>query len=164
MGWFPEMTPELTCWAVRPRGAVSVPISHDGVLIVDEVLAVGDAEFQKKCLGKMQDVAGHGRAVLFVSHNMAAVASLTHTAIVLHLGHVEFIGPSTSAIKTYRALAAANTNPKTRGPRGRGRHTCIRSAGLPDANASRQTNTSPGCHLRSRSTSKPTVAAASRAR
>jgi lipopolysaccharide transport system ATP-binding protein len=56
------------------------------ILVVDEVLAVGDAEFQKKCLGKMQDVAGHGRTVLFVSHNMAAVQNLCSRAILLANG------------------------------------------------------------------------------
>jgi lipopolysaccharide transport system ATP-binding protein len=58
------------------------------VLIVDEVLAVGDAEFQKKCLGKMQDVAGHGRTVLFVSHNMGAIQALCPRAIALRSGQV----------------------------------------------------------------------------
>lgn len=53
------------------------------ILIIDEVLAVGDAEFQKKCLGKMEDVTGQGRTVLFVSHNMGAVKSLCHRGIVL---------------------------------------------------------------------------------
>lgn len=56
------------------------------ILIIDEVLAVGDAEFQKKCLGKMKDVAGQGRTVLFVSHNMAAVKSLCSRAILLDNG------------------------------------------------------------------------------
>jgi lipopolysaccharide transport system ATP-binding protein len=54
------------------------------ILVVDEVLAVGDAEFQKKCLGKMKDVSKGGRTVLFVSHNMAAVKSLTTRGVVLH--------------------------------------------------------------------------------
>ena len=58
------------------------------VLIIDEVLAVGDAEFQKKCLGKMQDVAGHGRTVLFVSHNMGAIQALCPRAIALRSGQV----------------------------------------------------------------------------
>ena len=58
------------------------------VLIIDEVLAVGDAEFQKKCLGKMQDVAGHGRTVLFVSHNMGAIQALCPRAIALRSGRV----------------------------------------------------------------------------
>lgn len=56
------------------------------ILIIDEVLAVGDAEFQKKCLGKMEDVAGQGRTVLFVSHNMAAVQSLCNQALLLKEG------------------------------------------------------------------------------
>ncbi|MBN8968289.1 MAG: ATP-binding cassette domain-containing protein [Rhizobiales bacterium] len=58
------------------------------ILIVDEVLAVGDAEFQKKCLGKMRDVAGHGRTVLFVSHNMNAIQSLCTRVIWLDKGAV----------------------------------------------------------------------------
>lgn len=58
------------------------------ILIIDEVLAVGDAEFQKKCLGKMKDVAGQGRTVLFVSHNMAAVKALCTRIIVLKEGNV----------------------------------------------------------------------------
>lgn len=58
------------------------------ILIVDEVLAVGDAEFQKKCMGKMSEVAGEGRTVLFVSHNMAAVQQLCNRAIWLDKGHL----------------------------------------------------------------------------
>src|SRR5262249_19173615 len=58
------------------------------ILIVDEVLAVGDAAFQKKCLGKMEGVAKEGRTVLFVSHNMAAIKSLCSRAILLDGGHV----------------------------------------------------------------------------
>jgi lipopolysaccharide transport system ATP-binding protein len=59
------------------------------VLIIDEVLAVGDVEFQRKCLGKMKDVASHGRTVLFVSHNMSAVNSLCQKCIMLNQGSVE---------------------------------------------------------------------------
>ncbi len=58
------------------------------ILLVDEVLAVGDAEFQKKCLGKMSDVAGEGRTVLFVSHNMASVQALCNRAILLQQGQI----------------------------------------------------------------------------
>ncbi len=58
------------------------------ILVVDEVLAVGDAEFQKKCLGKMGDVAQQGRTVLFVSHNMSAILRLTQEAIVLKKGRL----------------------------------------------------------------------------
>ena len=63
------------------------------ILIVDEVLAVGDAEFQEKCLGKMQDVAAGGRTVLFVSHNMKAVRTLCTRAVVLSGGRVLWTGP-----------------------------------------------------------------------
>lgn len=72
------------------------------ILVVDEVLAVGDAEFQKKAIGKMQDVAaGEGRTVLFVSHNMAAVKGLCKSGIVLDNGTTVFVGTADDAIKTY---------------------------------------------------------------
>lgn len=72
------------------------------ILVVDEVLAVGDAEFQKKAIGKMQDVSkGEGRTVLFVSHNMAAVRSLCKKGIVMKNGGIDSIGDITSAIERY---------------------------------------------------------------
>lgn len=71
------------------------------ILIVDEVLAVGDAAFQKKCLGKMQDVAEGGRTVLFVSHNMASLARLCTRAILLREGRVVDDGPITKVINGY---------------------------------------------------------------
>ena len=72
------------------------------ILVVDEVLAVGDAEFQKKAIGKMQDVSkGQGRTVLFVSHNMASVKSLCNSGIVLKDGMVEFQGVVGDAIEKY---------------------------------------------------------------
>ncbi len=71
------------------------------ILIVDEVLAVGDFEFQKKCLGKMHDVADGGRTVLFVSHNMAAVRSLCHSVCVLHEGGLVFRGDTEEGIHRY---------------------------------------------------------------
>lgn len=71
------------------------------ILLVDEVLAVGDAEFQKKCLGKMSDVAGEGRTVLFVSHNMDAVRQLCHSALWLERGHLRQIGPTGEVIQAY---------------------------------------------------------------
>src|SRR5512135_829157 len=64
------------------------------ILVVDEVLAVGDAEFQKKCLGKMSDVANEGRTVLFVSHNMVAVQSLCSRVLWMQGGHIVGDGPS----------------------------------------------------------------------
>jgi lipopolysaccharide transport system ATP-binding protein len=72
------------------------------ILIIDEVLAVGDAAFQKKCLRKMEDVSkNNGRTVLFVSHNMGAVASLCEKGIVLKNGQAQFIGEISKAIDTY---------------------------------------------------------------
>ena len=71
------------------------------ILVVDEVLAVGDAEFQKKCLGKMGDVAQQGRTVLFVSHNMSAILRLTQEAVVLNKGQLIMRGPTQEAVDYY---------------------------------------------------------------
>lgn len=72
------------------------------ILIVDEVLAVGDAEFQKKCLGRMKDVSvNDGRTVLFVSHNMGAIKSLCKETLLLEKGNMSFIEPTSSAIEKY---------------------------------------------------------------
>jgi lipopolysaccharide transport system ATP-binding protein len=73
------------------------------ILLVDEVLAVGDAAFQKKCLGKMGDVATKGRTVLFVSHNMAAVQSLTSQCIQFRTGSVAALGRTSEVIEQYLA-------------------------------------------------------------
>lgn len=71
------------------------------ILIIDEVLAVGDFEFQKKCLGKMDDVAKSGRTVLFVSHDMAAIQNLCSRVIVLNKGKVQLTGTTNDAISFY---------------------------------------------------------------
>jgi lipopolysaccharide transport system ATP-binding protein len=71
------------------------------ILVVDEVLAVGDAEFQRKCLGKMSDVAQEGRTVLFVSHNMSAILRLTEEAIVLENGRLAYRAATPQAIDHY---------------------------------------------------------------
>ena len=72
------------------------------ILIVDEVLAVGDAEFQKKCLGKMKDVSqGQGRTVLFVSHNMGAIKTLSDNAILMKNGILELVGATQNVIDGY---------------------------------------------------------------
>lgn len=73
------------------------------ILVVDEVLAVGDAEFQRKCLGKMSDVSKQGRTILFVSHNMSAILNLTEEAIVLDEGCIVHRGPSPEAVDFYLA-------------------------------------------------------------
>jgi lipopolysaccharide transport system ATP-binding protein len=71
------------------------------ILIVDEVLAVGDMEFQRKCLGKMSEVAGEGRTVLFVSHNMAAVQRLCSTGLLLEGGKAAFRGTAVETVRRY---------------------------------------------------------------
>ena len=85
---------------VRLAFAVAAHLEPE-ILIVDEVLAVGDAEFQKKCIGKMKDVAGQGRTVLFVSHNMAAVTSLTNRCIILVNGKVQYAGATSDCVQEY---------------------------------------------------------------
>jgi lipopolysaccharide transport system ATP-binding protein len=71
------------------------------ILLVDEVLAVGDARFQRKCLDKMQDVGNHGRTVVFVSHNMSAITRLCQTAILLEDGTVARYGPAQDVVASY---------------------------------------------------------------
>lgn len=86
---------------VRLAFAVAAHLEPD-ILVVDEVLAVGDAEFQKKAIGKMQDISkGEGRTVLFVSHNMASVKSLCTRAIVLENGWCVFKGNTDEAVNFY---------------------------------------------------------------
>lgn len=85
---------------VRLAFAVAAHLEPE-ILIVDEVLAVGDVQFQKKCLGKMESVGKEGRTVLFVSHNIAAVKSLCNTGILLNKGNVTFIGEVESAVDQY---------------------------------------------------------------
>ena len=71
------------------------------ILLIDEVLAVGDAAFQRKCLGKMGEVASAGRTVLFVSHNLAAIQQLTRTSVLLDHGKLTAHGPSSEVISRY---------------------------------------------------------------
>jgi lipopolysaccharide transport system ATP-binding protein len=85
---------------VRLAFAVAAHLEPE-ILIVDEVLAVGDAEFQKKCLGKMHDVATGGRTVLFVSHNMAAVRNLCHRAMLLSHGRLALLADVGECIAAY---------------------------------------------------------------
>src|SRR5207253_3680252 len=87
---------------VRLAFAVAAHLEPE-ILVVDEVLAVGDAEFQRKCLGKMSDVAHQGRTVLFVSHNMQAVQRLCERAILLERGVVSLQGDVASVAQHYLA-------------------------------------------------------------
>jgi lipopolysaccharide transport system ATP-binding protein len=88
---------------VRLAFAVAAHLEPE-ILVVDEVLAVGDVEFQKKCLGKMHDVAGQGRTVIFVSHNMAAVRQLTQKAILINKGSVLYTGLTQDAVERYEQM------------------------------------------------------------
>jgi lipopolysaccharide transport system ATP-binding protein len=95
---------------VRLAFAVAAHLESE-ILIVDEVLAVGDADFQKKCLGKMNEVSkGEGRTVLFVSHNMAAVKSLCTKGIVLENGLLAYSGPSEQAVSYYLKDGGSETS------------------------------------------------------
>jgi lipopolysaccharide transport system ATP-binding protein len=94
---------------VRLAFAVAAHLESE-ILIVDEVLAVGDAEFQKKCLGKMGKVSrGEGRTVLFVSHNMAAVKQLCNKGIVLRNGSLVYEGSQLEAVSYYQSSHETNT-------------------------------------------------------
>ena len=83
------------------------------ILVVDEVLAVGDAEFQRKCLGKMNDVAAQGRTVLFVSHNMSAILRLTQEAIVMQKGQLTLRAPTTEAVDFYLSSGQSQAGERT---------------------------------------------------
>ncbi len=105
---------------VRLAFAVAAHLDPE-ILLVDEVLAVGDAAFQKKCLGKMGDVAKEGRTVLFVSHNMQAVAALCVKCVLLSEGRIKSLGSSHSVIQGYLGEATFDslrtvdfTSPDTR--------------------------------------------------
>ena len=92
---------------VRLAFAVAAHLEPE-ILLVDEVLAVGDAEFQKKCLGKMGNVAKEGRTVLFVSHNMIAVKKLCQRAVLLQNGHIALDGDVIQVVKWYQHSLASS--------------------------------------------------------
>ena len=95
---------------VRLGFAVAAHLDPE-ILVVDEVLAVGDAEFQKKAIGKMQDVSkGEGRTVLFVSHNMASVRQLCNTGILLEQGQVKFTGSVDDVVDRYLSEQLSGDN------------------------------------------------------
>jgi lipopolysaccharide transport system ATP-binding protein len=94
---------------VRLAFAVAAHMEPD-VLVIDEVLAVGDAEFQKRCLGKMNDVAREGRTVLFVSHNMQALSMICSRAVLMSAGRVVEDGTPDEVIATYLSKAAVCEN------------------------------------------------------
>lgn len=93
---------------VRLAFAVAAHLDPE-ILLIDEVLAVGDAEFQKKCLKKMENVGQEGRTVLFVSHNMSAVTRLCQRAILLDNGQIIADGPSDKVVNTYLSSGTGTT-------------------------------------------------------
>jgi lipopolysaccharide transport system ATP-binding protein len=101
--------------AVRLAFAVAAHLEPE-IMIIDEVLAVGDAEFQKKCLGKMDDMAKDGRTVLFVSHNMPAVIGLCSRGVWLKNGMVEADGPAYEIVSRYLRGDHATSAEKTWAP------------------------------------------------
>ena len=98
---------------VRLGFAVAAHLDPE-ILVVDEVLAVGDAEFQKKAIGKMQEVSrGEGRTVLFVSHNMASIRALCNSGVLLENGLIKYIGPIENTIHEYQRNTQRMNNART---------------------------------------------------
>ena len=119
---------------VRLAFAVAAHLEAE-ILVVDEVLAVGDAEFQAKCLNRMSQVASSGRTVLFVSHNFAAITALTKRSIVLHGGRVSFDGPVDAALAHY---TSSLSKVEQRRQWGRGLNSTLIAAELLDEHGNKQ--------------------------
>ena len=116
---------------VRLAFAVAAHLNPE-ILIVDEVLAVGDAEFQKKCLGKMQDVAQSGRTVLFVSHNMGTLRALCSRGILMQKGSIRLEGDVETVVESYSARQGAQDTAQLMRPNQHGlfvRECELRNAG-----------------------------------
>ena len=128
---------------VRLAFAVAAHLEAE-ILVVDEVLAVGDAEFQARCLNRMSEVAGSGRTVLFVSHNFAAVTALTKRSIVLQGGRLTFDGSVDAGLAHY-----TSTLNKIGPDRhwGRGKHATLVSAELLDPQGKPSDRYTPGTPL-----------------
>ena len=102
------------------------------ILLVDEVLAVGDVAFQKKCIGKMEDVASQGRTVIFVSHNLAAVKELCQTSVVLSGGGLEYRGSVLEGLARYsQTVVSGDDQTESRGTRWRHLGIAGQTRGLP---------------------------------
>ena len=130
---------------MRLAFSVAAHLNPD-ILIIDEVLSVGDAQFQKKCLGKVHDVAKAGRTVLFVSHNMAAVENLCDRGVVLEHGSVTFVGDKDKAISHYLESVSKNidSNLKSRTDRIGSGEVLITSIEIKDLNGAPLYNTMSG--------------------
>jgi len=131
---------------VRLAFAVAAHVEAE-ILVIDEVLAVGDAEFQARCLNRMAEVAGSGRTVLFVSHNFAAVSALTRRSIVLQGGRLVFDGPVDAGLAHYTSTLVKS------GPErqwGHGKSSTLISAELVDTHGMPTERFAPGTPLRLR--------------
>jgi homopolymeric O-antigen transport system ATP-binding protein len=121
---------------VRLAFAVAAHLDPE-ILLVDEVLAVGDAAFQKKCLGKISDVAKGGRTVLFVSHNMAAVQSLCSRGVLLDQGKISYVGNVSDCVAAYTDFGcsshAADVDLSSHAARERGKVPLLKRVRLLDA-------------------------------
>ena len=93
---------------IRLAFAVAAHLEPE-ILLVDEILSVGDLEFQKKCLGKMNDVVGHGRTVIFVSHHLESITALTSRCLVFKSGRLVEDAPTDKAVRTYVEMALKGT-------------------------------------------------------
>lgn len=131
---------------VRLAFSVAAFLEAD-ILVVDEVLAVGDAEFQERCLNRMSEVANSGRTVLFVSHNFAAITALTKRSIVLNHGQVTFDGPVDAALAHYTSVLG---KAEAKRSWGKGFNTTIHAADLIDADGKPTTRFVSGTPLRLR--------------
>jgi lipopolysaccharide transport system ATP-binding protein len=129
---------------VRLAFAVAAHLEAE-ILVVDEVLSVGDAEFQSKCINRMSEVAGSGRTVLFVSHNFAAVRALTRRSIVLEGGRLGFDGPVDAGLAYYTASLAKAGHVRQWG---RGKDATLVTATLLDADGQATDHYTPGTPLR----------------
>lgn len=129
---------------VRLAFAVAAHLDPE-ILLVDEVLAVGDAEFQRKCLGKMGDVANQGRTVLFVSHNMAAVTNLCGRAILLNGGILTSTGSAQDVAQAYVGGLKTIDNADLRRIAGREGNGKMRIVGLRMLNDERGSIRTPVC-------------------
>jgi len=135
---------------VRLAFAVAAHLEPE-ILLVDEVLAVGDIRFQKKCLGKMGDVARAGRTIVLVSHNMAAINALCSRCVILNLGRVDFDGPTDKATTRYYAeslnmTSGSDLSGRPREGTGQGRFTSINIQPLDPAGRPMEV-AYPGCDL-----------------
>jgi len=135
---------------VRLAFAVAAHLDPE-VLFVDEVLAVGDIGFQKKCLGKMGDVAREGRTVILVSHNMAAINALCSRCVIMSSGTVEFDGPTEQATQRYYAesldmVKGSDLSERRREGNGKARFTSITVQAIDELGAQVEI-AQPGCGL-----------------